>query len=182
MNELGKTIAIIALVVGVTFAAAGQVLANYTYDALGRRISFQDPVAGVTTRYYYDGSNVIEERNAADVRVRYHVNGSQYIDERVATFTVATGQFTYYLGSNNFSVTGTGNADGSIVERLDYSSTGDFAGGGPGAIGYRHDADAAIDLPDFLNFPVCATDRAARAPHVLDCLRIVISKPRTRPA
>jgi hypothetical protein len=42
--------------------------------------------------------------------------------------------FTYYLLNGNYSIAGTGNADGSVIERLDYSATGDFAGGGPGAI------------------------------------------------
>jgi len=137
--------------------ASSTVLANYTYDALGRRITFNDPVAAVTTRFYYDGRSVIEERNAADTRVRYHVNGAQYIDERVATFTDASGAFAYYLGSNNFSVTGTGNADGSVVQRLDYSSTGDFAGGGAAAGAFYHDADEDldIDLQDFANLQNC---------------------------
>jgi RHS repeat-associated protein len=137
--------------------AANVVLANYTYDALGRRITFNDPVAAVTTRYYYDGQSVIEERNAADARIRYHVNGSQFIDEHVATFTQAPGQFTYYLANNNFSVAGTGNADGSLIERLDFSSTGDFAGGGPGASSFHHDADHDLDLDlrDFANFQNC---------------------------
>jgi hypothetical protein len=79
------------LVAGILGGSAA--LANYTYDALGRRIKFVDPVAGVTTRYTYDGANVIEERAGAcpgptcDARIRYHVNGGQYIDERIATFT-----------------------------------------------------------------------------------------------
>ena len=50
------------------------VLARYRYDALGRRVTFEDPVAGTVTRYYYDGSRVIEERDAGDARLRYHVN------------------------------------------------------------------------------------------------------------
>ena len=36
-------------------------------------------MATVTTRYYYDGQSVIEERDAGDVRVRYHINGAQFI-------------------------------------------------------------------------------------------------------
>ncbi len=137
--------------------ASSVVLADYTYDALGRRITFNDPVAATTTRYYYDGQSVIEERNAADARIRYHVNGSQFIDEHVATFTQATGQFTYYLANNNYSIAGTGNADGSLIERLDYSSSGDFAGGGPGASSFHHDADHDLDLDlrDFANFQNC---------------------------
>jgi YD repeat-containing protein len=96
------------------------VLAGYTYDALGRRITAT--IGGTTTRYYYDGQTVIEERDGGDARLRYHINGSQYIDERVATYTDATGQFTYYLLADNLSVTGTGNADGSVIHRLDYSA------------------------------------------------------------
>jgi YD repeat-containing protein len=114
-------------------AADDTVLANYTYDALGRRIVFEDPVAAVTTRYYYDGQSVIEERDAADARLRFHVNGAQFIDERVTTFEDSTSEFAYYLVNQSFSVAGMGNADGSVIERLDDSSTGDFAGGGPGA-------------------------------------------------
>ena len=137
--------------------ASNVVLANYTYDALGRRVTFNDPVVVATTRYYYDGQSVIEERNAGDVRVRYHINGNQYIDEHVATFTQATSAFTYYLTNANYSIAGSGNPDGSVIERLDYSSTGDFAGGGPGALAFYHDADGDLDLDlrDFANFQNC---------------------------
>ena len=87
--------------------AGAVVLANYTYDALGRRAVFEDPVRGTTVRYTYDGSNVIEERNASDALLRYHINGPQFADERIATFTATVpgqpaGTFTYYLGGNNF--------------------------------------------------------------------------------
>jgi len=51
-------------------AADETVLANYAYDALGRRIAFEDPVAGTTTRYYYDGQRVIEERDETDALLR----------------------------------------------------------------------------------------------------------------
>ncbi len=77
--------------------------------------------------------------------------------DHVATFTQATSQFTYYLANNNYSIAGTGNADGSLIERLDYSSSGDFAGGGPGASTFHHDADHDLDLDlrDFANFQNC---------------------------
>ncbi|MCK4660487.1 MAG: hypothetical protein KAV82_13275 [Phycisphaerae bacterium] len=154
-------------------AADDTVLANYTYDALGRRISFEDPVAGLATHYYYAGQSVIEERDAFDVLVRYHVNGAQYLDERVATFDDSTGEFSYYLVNQNFSIAGTGNADGSQIERLDYSSGGDFAGsgGGPGEA-YAHDADGDddVDLADFADFQACfiSPDAACLAVHDFD--------------
>ncbi|MBN1491421.1 MAG: RHS repeat protein, partial [Phycisphaerae bacterium] len=71
-------------------------LASYTYDALGRRTSFEDPVAGVTTYYYYAGNSVIEEYDDAGNRLRYHVNGGQYIDEQLATVDETSGEATYY--------------------------------------------------------------------------------------
>jgi len=183
------------------------VLANYTYDALGRRIVFEDPVAGVITRYYYDGQSVIEERDGTcpgptcDARTRYHINGAQFIDERVATFTepgartasgtsgmvgeAATGQsslgslsrrgtgaFTYYLVNQGFSIAGTGNADGTVIERLDYSSTGDFAGAGAGPPSFFHDADGDfdIDFRDFAGLQACfgKTDPACLSIHDFD--------------
>ncbi|MCK4660485.1 MAG: hypothetical protein KAV82_13265 [Phycisphaerae bacterium] len=154
-------------------AADDTVLANYTYDALGRRISFEDPVAGVATRYYYAGQSVIEERDASDVLARYHVNGAQYLDERVATFDDSTGEFSYYLVNQNFSIAGTGNADGSQIERLDYSSGGDFAGGGGGpGEAYAHDADGDddVDLADFADLQACfiSPDAACLAVHDFD--------------
>ena len=47
-------------------------LAAYTYDALGRRITAT--IDGTTTRYYYDGHGVIEERGATDTLARYHAH------------------------------------------------------------------------------------------------------------
>ncbi|MBN1490964.1 MAG: hypothetical protein JXA69_13685, partial [Phycisphaerae bacterium] len=146
------------------------VLARYRYDALGRRVMFEDPVAGTLTRYYYDGQSVIEERDGGDARLRYHVNGAQYIDERVATYAeapaatgrefgaAAGGAFTYYLLDEQFSVIGTGNADGSVIERLNYSANGDFAVGSTGPTTWvdgDSDGDGDVDLSDFGAFSQC---------------------------
>jgi RHS repeat-associated protein len=110
------------------------VLARYTYDGLGRRVAFEDPVAGRTTLYYYDDASVIEERDGNDARVAYHVNGAQFVDERIMTYTDPTGglpggAYTYYLQERNFSVVGTGDAEGAAIEHLDFSPGGDFAQG-----------------------------------------------------
>ena len=137
-------------------AADETVLANYTYDALGRRIVAEfdpdHPTDAVTVRYTYDGQNVIEERDENDGRLRYHVNGAQYVDERVATYDDATVAFTYYLVDQNFSVAGKGNADG--IERVEYLATGDFT---PPPDGYFFDADSDtdIDLADLADFISC---------------------------
>ena len=65
-----------------------------------------------------------------------------------------------------------GNADGSVIERLDYSSAGDFVVGGPGAATFRHDADgdSDLDLADFASFQVCFDPAGLQAPQA--CLDV----------
>ncbi len=75
-------------------------------------LSREVPGSDFATRYYYEGSSVIEERDGAEVRPRYHVNGAQYIDERVTTLDDATGEFSYYILKDLFTVSGVGDADG----------------------------------------------------------------------
>ena len=38
----------------------------------------KEPRAGVTTRYYYAGVSMIEERDGSDALVRFHVNEAPY--------------------------------------------------------------------------------------------------------
>jgi RHS repeat-associated protein len=139
---------------GLLFVCAGEpspVLASHACDALGRRIV--STIGTTTSRYYYDGQSVIEERNGSDARVRYHVNGSQYIDERVCTYDDAKSRFVYYLLKDSYSVAGQGHADGLAIERLDYSAEGDFAGSTVCATDFDYDTD--VDLADFLIFQGC---------------------------
>jgi YD repeat-containing protein len=110
------------------------VLADYAYDALGRRISavFDPGTPGErNNRYYYDGRSVIEERDgsqAGEPRLRYHVHGGQYIDEHVATYTdpggSRSGGFSYYLHNDLYTAAGLGDDAGSIVEAYDYEAYG----------------------------------------------------------
>ncbi len=137
------------------FALTGRINAHYDYDALGRRI--QATIGSVTTCYYYAGQQLIEERDASGVRLRYHVPGSQYIDEAVASFTDATGRGEYYLLGRQYNVVGRGNADGSVIEAVDYASSGDFAGGGTTWSPYDLDHDRDVDGADFLRFQPCMT-------------------------
>ena len=53
-------------------------VADYTYDALGRRI--QKIADSVTTRYYYDGWRVLTETDENDDRQRDYIYGN-YLDE-----------------------------------------------------------------------------------------------------
>jgi RHS repeat-associated protein len=85
------------------------------------------------------------------------VNGAQYIDEHVETFKDGVGragEATYYLSNLDYSVAGTGNADGTVIERLDYTSGGDFVEGEPPGPRVRGDVsgDGRIDGRDAQTF------------------------------
>ena len=72
---------------------SGEVYMEAAYDALGRRIqTVHKPQGGspVTTRYVYDGQNVLVEYDGADQPLRWYVNGPTYIDERVSIHDAAS--------------------------------------------------------------------------------------------
>ena len=58
-------------------------LVEYAYDALGRRIEKADYTVAksppLTTRYVYDGQNVIEEINTNGTLERYYINGPRIL-------------------------------------------------------------------------------------------------------
>ena len=62
-------------------------MSPHRYDAQGRRIEYVDHTRSVTTRYYYDGSNVIAEyvytepeSVPTETLARTYMHGTQYID------------------------------------------------------------------------------------------------------
>jgi len=136
------------------------VLAHFTYDALGRRVASK---IGQTERhYYYAGQTVIEEYNVNSAGVeslaRYHINGGQYIDERVVSYDVKSDGSavpTYYLAGDNFSVIGTGSADGQIIRPLNYSPTGQFSGSGIRSCNLDQDSTNDVDALDFALLEGC---------------------------
>ncbi|HMQ17074.1 MAG TPA: hypothetical protein PKC49_13975, partial [Phycisphaerae bacterium] len=113
-------IAILATLLGSLPAA----WASHTCDALGRRVAAS--IDGATTRYYRDGRREIEERDGTDARKRYHINGGLYVDERVASYEDAGGQFRYYLAGDQFTVVGSGDANGANIVRYPAGALGDF--------------------------------------------------------
>jgi RHS repeat-associated protein len=67
----------------------------------------------------------------------------------------STGQWTYYLLKDNFSIAGTGNSDGTIIERLDYAESGSFGNTAITSVDGDADLDGDVDLVDFGAFEVC---------------------------
>ncbi len=142
------------------------VMAQYAYDALGRRVRFinyfdQSGIYGtgattVTTRFVYDGQNVIEEYDDDDqapVRQRYYVHGPLYIDERVlihdddAPNEGAAATDYYYLLKDLYTVVGLVNKAGQSVERYVYDAYGKALVVETNPVDVNHDGQATgLDL------------------------------------
>jgi RHS repeat-associated protein len=103
-------------------------VASYRYDFAGRRIS--KTVSGVTTKYVYDGDQVIAEYehddvNEVDVLVRKFVYGPG-IDEPVCMVDIAhEGAIYYYHYDGLGSVVALSDGAGDIVERYTYDVFGE---------------------------------------------------------
>jgi hypothetical protein len=100
--------------------SGNNVAAEYTSDALGRRIEIekQDVAAGLTTRYYYDGHRVLLETDGGDNDQRAYVYGS-YIDEvLVMTDYTAQGDPDYFFAQDHlYSTVALFDAAGAVIER-----------------------------------------------------------------
>jgi RHS repeat-associated protein len=70
----------------------------------------------------------------------------------LGTYAHGTGQWTYYLLKDNFSIAGTGNSDGLTINPLDYAATGDFSNAPVTYIDGDWDRDGDVDLTDFQYF------------------------------
>lgn len=99
---------------------SGEIVA-YKYDALGRRIersTITHPSITSTTRYIYDGSDVIRDTDANGATTADYLNGPG-IDNKVRP--TANGASHYFLtdqlGSTSAWTDGTGNA----VEQISYA-------------------------------------------------------------
>lgn len=101
-------------------------LAQYRYDALGRRI--EKLVTGtpdVTTRYYYHGPRIAEERDATDAVRATYTYGAEYEDEPL---TMDRGGVRYYYHRNRlFHTYALTNGSGAVVERYSYSAYGEMS-------------------------------------------------------
>ena len=100
---------------------AGETVANYQYDALGRRIS-KTTSAGLVEHYLYDEHHCIEERGAADALVHQYVYGVR-LDEAVELRT-GEGESLYYLHNSLGSIVALADSGGSVIERYGYDAYG----------------------------------------------------------
>ena len=114
-----------------TVSRAGELLATYSYDAVGRRIH------DGTTAYLYDGWRMIASQGAETQQMVY---GGLYVDELVALDQ--GGERFYYHLDTQFSVYGLSDANGTLVEGVQYGAYGQptiFAPGANGTVDFGSD-------------------------------------------
>lgn len=93
--------------------------ATYKYDALGRRI--YKATATDTTNYYFDGLQIIEDRNGNDSAIASYVWGI-WLDDIV---TMSRNNNVYYYSTNLIgSVISVSDTTGKLVERYEYEPFG----------------------------------------------------------
>ncbi|MDQ2867660.1 MAG: RHS repeat-associated core domain-containing protein [Verrucomicrobiota bacterium] len=94
---------------------------SLNYDALGRCV--QRTINGVTTNYYYDGWNLIEEDNSGGVTQKRYVHGPA-TDELAALWSGSSNSWAWYHYDARGSVTHLTDSAGNIVEQYSYSAFG----------------------------------------------------------
>ena len=97
-------------------------VAEFTYDALGRRIEKIDSVAAATTRYYYDGWRVLSETDQNGNIQRSYTYGN-YLDETLILTDAADNDY-YYAHNHLYSPVALMEDDGDVVERYEYDVYG----------------------------------------------------------
>ena len=107
----------------VTRKSDSQVLAEFKYDALGRRVEKNDVVNGIITKYYLDGARVIEEQESGSTTAIY-VYGDG-IDELLQ---MQKGGATYYYHPNSLgSIDALTESSGNVVEYYRYDAYGEVS-------------------------------------------------------
>ena len=124
----------------------GLTIAEYTYDALGRRIAKSVTNSGAldgTTNFYYDGWRVVVERDGTDVVTQQYVYGN-YIDEVLVmdrnrdgggTATGPGDQRLYHHQNSLFSTYALTDVGNNVLEGYQYGAYGQLTVFEPGANG-----------------------------------------------
>lgn len=123
---------------------SGGVVVNYSYDALGRRVQ-RTSSTGATTRFIYDGVDVIRDLDGAGATVADYVNGSS-LDQKLQQKVGGTS--SYFLADHLQTSRLLTDASGLISASVSYDSFGNIATGGVPTrytfTGREHDAETAL--------------------------------------
>jgi len=112
----------------VTSSSCGGV-AEFAYDALGRRIRKIDSIANETTFYYYNNNwQVLTETDADGTTQRWFIygNGTESPPRRIDEVLLikADSNDYYYAQDHLYSPAALINSSGSVVERYEYDAYG----------------------------------------------------------
>jgi len=101
-----------------------EVIAEYAYDDLGRRIEKDDKIAGEKTRYYYNHDwQVLKETDDNNNALRWYVYGN-YIDEVLVMVAPNEPNDYYYAHNHLYSPVALIDDEGDVLERYEYDAYG----------------------------------------------------------
>jgi len=102
----------------------GNDIAEFAYDALGRRIRKTDSVTSANTRLYYYNDNwqVVCDYDTADSLKGYYIYGN-YVDEVVAMY--GPGSLKLVVHDHLYSPVALINLSGTVYERYEYDAYGE---------------------------------------------------------
>ena len=99
-------------------------VAEFAYDALGRRIRKIDSLANETTLYYYNYNwQVLCEYNGSGTQKRFYIYGN-YIDEVLFMYRFSPIARCYYVHDHLYSPAALIDNSGSVCERYEYDAYG----------------------------------------------------------
>ena len=104
---------------------SGGVTVDYSYDALGRRIQRSSSASG-TTKFVYDGSDVIRDLDSSGNTVADYLNGPGTDNKLRQT---VGGIASYFLNDPLQTTRGMTNASGAVTETLGYDAYGNVNSG-----------------------------------------------------
>jgi RHS repeat-associated protein len=106
----------------ISVSSVSSVVAEYAYDALGRRILKRTWTGGLTeTCFFYDDARTVEEQSCGGGTPATYTHGN-YVDEVLTRDTGA--QRLYYHQNALSSVVALTDAAGNVVERYTYDTYG----------------------------------------------------------
>ncbi|MHC4527929.1 MAG: hypothetical protein ACYS29_08635, partial [Planctomycetota bacterium] len=103
----------------------GNDIAEFAYDALGRRIRKIDSIAGTTRLYFYnDKWQVLTETDASETMKAWYAYGN-YIDEVLLTAPINFAVLTrYYVHDHLYSPAAMTTGSRTVLERYEYDAYG----------------------------------------------------------
>lgn len=108
---------------------ASLVEVQYFYDPLGRRV--QKSIGGVSSRFFYDGSNrLADAENGGEATILY--TSGLGIDEPLSRTDTSTSETFYYHQDRLGSVVALTDAIGDVIQEYEYEAFGNIVGQGGG--------------------------------------------------